>query len=481
MDQITQEILDVLQEINSIPRCSKHEERIANWLKEWSLSNGFNVRYDSVNNILITVPASKGYETAPVVVIQGHMDMVCEKDPASSHDFSKDPVDQYIDGDWLKARGTTLGADNGIAIAMALVLAKDKDLPHPPLELLFTVDEETGLTGANALMPDFVSGKILLNLDSEDEGVFIIGCAGGLNITIRIPLEYDTLPEGHIICRLAVNGLAGGHSGIDIHEKRANANKILAGCLEAVFTDLNVGLISMQGGSAHNAIPRQAEALIAIPPHEYEDALSIVREMEENTASEYQEMDPTLSIRLLEQGEINECPLIKSKLVGDIIALLKQLPHGVARMSEDVPGLVETSNNLATITTCDNHFVILSSQRSSTDLGLAEITKKIEDMSKSAGATVTHNGAYPAWQPDPDSSLLQRSKNVYLETFGEKAAIEIIHAGLECAVIGSKFRGMDMISFGPTIKNPHSPYEKLHIPSVSKVWQFLTALLASFS
>lgn len=481
MDKITQEILDVLQEINNIPRCSKHEERIANWLKEWSLSNGFNVRYDSVNNILITVPASKGYETAPVVVIQGHMDMVCEKDPASSHDFSKDPVDQYIDGDWLKARGTTLGADNGIAIAMALVLAKDKELSHPPLELLFTVDEETGLTGANALMPDFISGKILLNLDSEDEGVFIIGCAGGLNTTIRIPLEYETLPEGHVICRLAVSGLAGGHSGIDIKEKRANANKILAVCLEALITDLNIGLISMQGGSAHNAIPRQAEALIAVSPSEYEDALSIVRKIEEDTASEYQEMDPNLSIILLEQGEISERSLIKKELAGNIITLLDQLPHGVARMSEDVPGLVETSNNLATITTDDNHFVILSSQRSSTDLGLAEITKKIEDISKSEGATVIHNGAYPAWQPDLDSPLLQRSKNVYLETFGEKAAIEIIHAGLECAVIGSRFKGIDMISFGPTIKNPHSPYEKLYTPSVLKVCQFLTALLSSFS
>ncbi len=481
MDRITEEILGVLQGINSIPRCSKHEERIANWLKEWSLSNGFNVRYDGVNNILITVPASKGYETSPVVVIQGHMDMVCEKDPASSHDFSRDPIDQYIDGDWLKARGTTLGADNGIAIAMALVLAKNQEFPHPPLELLFTVDEETGLTGANALMPDFVSGKILLNLDSEDEGVFTIGCAGGLNTKISVPLEYDTLPDDHIICRLTVSGLAGGHSGIDIHEKRANANKILEGCLEALIKDVNIGLINMRGGSAHNAIPRQAEALIAVPLHEYEDALSIVREIEEDTASEYQEMDPNLSIRLLEQGEISERSLIKKEFAGNIITLLNQLPHGVARMSEDVPGLVETSNNLATITTDDNHLVILSSQRSSTDLGLAEITKKIEDMSKSAGATVIHNGGYPAWQPYLDSSLLKRSRDIYLETFGKEADIKVIHAGLECAVIGSRFKGMDMISFGPTIRNPHSPYEKLYIPSVLKVWQFLTALLSSFS
>ncbi|MDW7732094.1 MAG: aminoacyl-histidine dipeptidase [Methanolobus sp.] len=481
MDKVTQEILDVLKEMNSVPRCSGHEEMIANWLKEWALRNGLNVKFDSVNNVLISVPASPGYEKSPAVVIQGHMDMVCEKKPDSLHDFRKDPIDQYIDGEWLKARGTTLGADNGIALAMALVLARDKELPHPPLELLFTVDEETGLTGANELMPDFISGRILLNADSEDEGVFVIGCAGGLNTTMRMALEYTPVPEGRSICKLAVGGLAGGHSGVDIHEKRANANKLLAKALDTLISNFDMYVIYMEGGSAHNAIPRQAEALVAISPDDYENVLSVIRDIENDSRQEYIENDPGLSIGLAEQSGYDGSSSIEKELAERIVGLLMQLPNGVARVSEDVPGLVETSNNLAIIRIEDDDFVILSSQRSSTDAGLAEITKGIEDISVSAGATVLHNSGYPAWQPDLDSPLLQRCKEIYKNTFGEEASIEVIHAGLECAVIGSKYQGMDMISFGPTIKNPHSPDERLHIPSVLRVWKFLTALLSSFS
>ncbi|WP_406657675.1 aminoacyl-histidine dipeptidase [Methanolobus sp. ZRKC2] len=481
MDEVTQEILDVLKEINSVPRCSGHEERIANWLKEWSLDNDFNFKFDSVNNILISVPASEGYEKSPAIVIQGHMDMVCEKNPDSLHDFENDSIEQYIEGDWLRARGTTLGADNGIALAMALVIAKDKELPHPPLELLFTVDEETGLTGANELMPDFISGKILFNVDSEDEGVFVIGCAGGMNTIISISLKFTPVPEDYIVCKLAVDGLAGGHSGVDIHEKRANANKILAMVLDTLILNFDLYLIHMDGGSAHNAIPRQAEATIAVSPDDHENILSLTRDIEKDARLEYSENDPVLSIGLTEQTCKDEIFSINKDLSERIVSLLVQLPHGVAMMSEDVPGLVETSNNLATIKMEDNDLVILSSQRSSTDSGLAEITKEIEAISASSGANVLHNGGYPAWQPDLDSPLLQRCKGVYRDTFGEEASIEVIHAGLECAVIGSKFQEMDMISFGPTIKNPHSPAERLHVPSVLKVWKFLTALLASFS
>ncbi|MBN2109603.1 MAG: aminoacyl-histidine dipeptidase [Methanosarcinaceae archaeon] len=481
MDRVTQEILDRLREINSVPRCSGHEERISNWLKEWALENGLNVKFDSVNNVLISVPASEGYEGLPVVVIQGHMDMVCEKDPDSSHDFSRDPIEQYIDGEWLKARGTTLGADNGIALAMALVLAKDKDLPHPPLELLFTVDEETGLTGASELMQDFVSGRLLLNVDSEDEGVFVIGCAGGSNTVIRLLLEYTPVSRGHVTYILNVSGLAGGHSGVDIHEKRANAIKILAKVLDTLFLEFDMDIIDIEGGSAHNAIPRHAEALIAISPDEYENVISMIRDIERDMRSEFHENDPSLSIGLAEKTGNNKSLSLGKDIAKRMLGLLMQLPHGVAGMSEDVPGLVETSNNIATISIEDNDLVILTSQRSSKEQGLAEITRRIEDISGSAGATTLNNSAYPAWQPDPDSPLLQRCRDVYKDTFGEEAAIEVIHAGLECAVIGSKYQDMDMISFGPTIKNPHSPDERLHIPSVLKVWAFMTALLASFS
>ncbi len=490
MDMITQEILEVFEEINTIPRCSRQEENIANWLKEQALSAGLSFKFDSVNNVLISVPASKGYETSPVVVLQGHMDMVCEKTQVSSHDFSKDPIRHIVEGDWLGADGTTLGADNGIALAIGLVLARHREISHPPVELLFTVDEETGLTGANELMPDFIAGKILLNLDSEDEGEFIVGCAGGLNTTITLPLERTSFPADHRVCRLVVTGLAGGHSGVDIHEKRANANKLLATALSTLMDSICLLLLDISGGSAHNAIPRHAEALVIMPPEQYESAVSIVRRIEEVARKEYGEYDLSLSVTISMQDADENLQPVSQDMGREMVSLLEKLPSGVIRMSEDMPGLVQTSCNLATVRTeggrtaegnrGDLRFVIVTSQRSSVNSELRDITNTVASIAASVGADVVHSSGYPAWQPDPSSPLTRRCTDIYSGIFGKVPEVKVIHAGLECAVIGSKFPGMDMISFGPTIRNPHSPDEKLFIPSVLRVWEFLLAILASF-
>lgn len=480
MDETTERILTLFREISSVPRCSGNEERIAMWLKEWALSHGFSVKFDNVNNIVIGVPGSRGYKKLPAIVIQGHMDMVGEKTGECNHDFSTDPIVPVFDGDWMVADGTTLGADNGIALAIALALAEDKELSHPPLELLFTVDEETGLTGANALTPDFITGKILLNVDSEDEGIFTVGCAGGLNTTIRLQMGLSSIPGNHQFFKLAVDGLSGGHSGVDIHENRANANKLLAGALQVLADEMETMLLDIRGGSAHNAIPRYAEAIITIPSGYVGKAISLISKVQERMRSEYSEHEGAISIRLDETEIAAAKEAIDNRSTINAIGLLQSLPHGVASMSPATPGLVETSSNLATVKIENGELVIVSSQRSSFDVGLDDITEKIVSVSDEYGATCSHGSGYPAWQPDMASALLQQCNKIYSNVFGEYAKIEVIHAGLECAVIGSKYGDMDMISFGPTIKNPHSPDERLYIPSVRKVWDFTVALLASF-
>jgi aminoacyl-histidine dipeptidase len=484
MDDITEQIISHFREVSRIPRCSRNEGKIAMWLKKWALRHGFSVKFDSMNNIVIGVPGSKGCEYLPSIIIQGHMDMVCEKTQESNHDFSRDSIIPVVDDEWLRAQGTTLGADNGIAIALALALAEDKSLKHPPLELLFTVDEETGLTGANALTPDFISGDVLLNVDSEDEGIFTVGCAGGLNTTIKMPLRFSPLPDNMLTFSLVVDGLSGGHSGVDIYEGRANANKLIAGALSLIADRIDVRILDVSGGSAHNAIPRYAQAMVAAVTDNKEVILDMISDFESKMKSEYSEIENGIIIRVKAdssnlQKEITDS--IDSETTSQIIGLLQELPHGVTSMSPDIKGLVETSSNLATINIDDGELIIISSQRSSSDPGLSSLTSSIEKIAKKYGATYEHNSGYPAWQPDMSSPLLKRCMEVYSSVFDEKAKIEIIHAGLECAVIGSKFENMDMISFGPTIRNPHSPDECLHIPSIRKIWDFLIALLESFA
>ena len=471
----TRETLKWFSEISKIPRCSKKEELIVQWLVKWAEDNQFSYKLDKVKNIVIQVPATAGYEKAPIVVIQGHMDMVCEKTPESTHDFSKDPIELVYDGDWLKANGTTLGADNGIALAMARALALDKDTPHPPLELLFTVDEETGLTGANALEPGFINGRILINVDSEDEGVFTVGCAGGINTNLYLPLCFEPAPKQLSAFTLHAGGMKGGHSGIDIAKEKANAIKIICRVLENLNKTSPIHIADIRGGSAHNAIPRDCVVTFLAEGAKEEALKAKISEMQDMFRAEYKNVEPDLSLKL-------SAAEIPAKALGAaeserLIQFVRVIPHGVAAMSTDIDNLVETSNNLARIWVENNELHILSSQRSSVVSRLMALTHRIEDVAKLAGGRALSGDGYPPWQPNMDSPLLARSLKLYRELFNKEPVVEVIHAGLECGIIADRNPGMDMISIGPDLRYPHCPDEKVHIGAIGKVWDFMAVLL----
>ena len=482
MNDITRKVIDNLARINAIPRCSKKEEKIARWFADWAAERHFPTRRDEAGNLCIKIPATAGHEAAPTVIIQGHMDMVCEKTPDSRHDFDNDPIHLVWNGDWISADRTTLGADNGIALALALTLAEEPAVVHPPLELLFTVDEESGLLGAKNLDPGMVDGRILLNIDSEEEGVFTIGCAGGQETRIRLGLQCTTEPSDHRHFDLTISGLQGGHSGIDIHKPRASANVLMARALQAISRVAPIGIVTIKGGTVHNAIARDAAARITCAPPQLEGVQQVVAECRETFLNEYGAGESQLDVQLNEtttqtagDGALTAADTRKA------IALLLALPHGVTRMSADIEGLVETSNNLAAVALSGTCLEILSSQRSAVMTRLAEITTRIHAVADLAGAAATDENSYPAWEPSLDSALLQRCKAVYRDRFRRDPVVQTIHAGLECGLIGARKPGMDMISFGPTIENPHSPNEKLFVPSVVRVWDFIVHLFASYT
>lgn len=477
--QKNREVLNLFEQISAIPRCSGNENKISQWLQQWSKNNGFATNTDKSGNLVIKIPASTGYENSPTIVIQGHLDMVCEKIPDSEHNFNTDPIRVIYDGEWLKADKTTLGADNGIGIALALSLAEDQSIPHPLLELLFTVDEEKGLTGANALEPGFISGKILLNIDSEEEGTFTIGCAGGKSTKIKLPISFAPLMGPYQTYELGISGLQGGHSGLDINKNRGNAIKVLANILASINQTAGIRLISITGGTAVNAIPRNTEATFSCTPDKIPLLKKLVPELEKPIKAEYTASERALSLTLSNMVNTGKAALIQEDS-DKVIRLLNDLPNGVAEMSKKVKGLVETSNNLGIVNTKDNYLYITSNQRSSVMAKLDEITAQIEGIAAFAGASSESGNAYPAWQPDLNSPLLKRCKKVYKNIYKKNPTVEIIHAGLECGVIGAKYPDMDIISLGPTIKDPHSPEEKLHIPSVGRVLDFLAALLISY-
>ena len=481
MDPKTRKILDNFKAISAIPRCSGNEATISRWLQQWAAEKGFAVKSDPSGNLKITVAASQGYEKAPVIVLQGHMDMVCEKSPDSDHDFAKDPIRLAYEGDWLRAQKTTLGADNGIALALGMALVSDTGVEHPAIELLFTVDEESGLNGAKKLEAGFIQGKIFLNVDSETEGVFTVGCAGGRHTHIHKELALQKLPDSNELFKITVQGLKGGHSGIDINRQRANANKILGRALDHINAECDIRLVSIQGGTAHNAIPRDATATIACHPTRVKTLQDIIADFKHTVQSEYAAAEKNLSLSLLQLENSHESKTAFSAADTALtINLLLAIPHGAKDMSLNFENLVETSNNLATVNTEDSTLHILTSQRSSVISRLAEMTASVEATAALAGAATRYNNGYPPWQPDMDSVLLQRCKTLYKQLFNREPVIEDIHAGLECAIIGSKYAGMDMISLGPTIENPHSPDERLYIPSIDHVWTFLVALLKSY-
>lgn len=471
----TKETLKWFTEISKIPRCSKHEEKIVAWLIEWAKTNHLEYKLDKVKNIVITVPPTPGFENSPIVVIQGHMDMVCEKTPESTHDFSKDPIELVYDGEWLKAKGTTLGADNGIALAMAMALAVDKDTPHPALELLFTVDEETGLTGANSLEPGFIKGRILINVDSEDEGVFTVGCAGGINTNLYLPVCYEKTPSDLIALSIHAGGMRGGHSGIDIAQEKANAIKVMCRILEILHEVTPVRISDIIGGSAHNAIPRDCKATILIDPSKSENITAKIADLQSMFHTEYKNVEPDLNLTV-QKVDLPARSLGTAESMR-VIQFVRVIPHGVAAMSTDIDNLVETSNNLARISIVNDEVNILSSQRSSVVSRLHALTTRIEDVAKLAGGRAESSDGYPPWQPNMESPLLARSLALYTKLFNKEPKVEVIHAGLECGIIADRNEGMDMISIGPDLRYPHCPDEKVHIGAIGKVWDFMAALL----
>lgn len=481
MDHTTRMVIDCFKQISQIPRCSKQEQQISRWLQQWAKDRNLAAKSDAAGNLVIQVQATTGFEHAPVVVLQGHMDMVCEKSSGSNHDFSKDPIQLLTDGPWLTARETTLGADNGIAIALALALVDHPEVAHPPLELFFTVDEETGLTGATNMDPDLLTGRILINLDSEDEGVFIVGCAGGRDTVIQRTVGLSLLDSGMTLLGLSAHGMQGGHSGVDIAKHRANANKVMALLLSAGMIATPMRLVQLKGGSAKNVIPRSCEALVACTPDQVDVLERKLVSMAAVIKQDYQPTDPGLDIRIDRKGPVPaDCHGVTETDTAVIVNLLSALPNGPAEMDPAFPMRVQTSANLAMVAIQDATLAVTSSQRSSISSRLDVMSMAVEAAGRLAEARVHTGKGYPPWPMNPNSQLLKRCTAVYRELFKTDPVVQVMHAGLECGVIGDRCPGMDMISLGPTMENPHSPSERLYLPSVEKLWRLMKALLESF-
>jgi dipeptidase D len=473
-------VIEKFEQISSIPRCPGEERNFAKMLEQWSRANDLDFKQDRKGNVLIKVRASEGFENAPVIVLQGHLDMVCEKMPVARHNFKKDALKLQTDGEWLTAAGTTLGADNGIAIALCMALVEDTRVPHPPLELLFTVEEEIGLKGAAELQPAFIKGKIFINLDSEGEGILTIGSAGGSVTLITLPADTSKLPPEFGVFNLKVSGLVGGHSGLDIHRKRGNAIKIMTGALDTLNKTSPIRLVTLKGGSKVNAIPQNALASFAFDSGVFDKFIEIVKAYAQQIRKEYRSAESDVSITLTAADGKKPAKTVNAADTRRIIHLLNALPNGVAAMSSEFEGNVETSNNIGLASFRKSTFVVLSLERSAVMKNIEGLQSQIQSVARKSGAKAKVVDAWPAWEPNRDSVLLRRSKQVYLSTFGRAPKIAVVHGGLECSVIGAKIPDMDMIAIGPTIENAHSANERLHIPSVGNLWRFLTALLASY-
>ncbi|MGB9771822.1 MAG: aminoacyl-histidine dipeptidase [Candidatus Kapaibacteriota bacterium] len=468
-------VWDIFEEITQVPRPSKREEKIVAYVIEFAKKNGLEYRQDKLGNVVIKKPATPGMENRKGVVLQGHLDMVCEKNADVEHDFLNDPIKPYVDGDWVKAKGTTLGADNGIGVAMALAVLASKDVAHPNLEVLLTLDEETGLTGAQQLATDLLENKILINLDSEEEGVFIIGCAGGLNTSGRFYYDAEPVPSNHIAYKISLKGLKGGHSGLEINDGRGNAIKLMNRFLWSLSKSVDFRLSDFNGGNAHNAIPREAFATITFNQKNETKFHSFADNFRQILLKEWKSKEPEINL-IYERVELPDFVLSR-EIQKKLFSGLYVLPHGVIRFSPDVKGLVQTSTNLAVIKTSSNEIFVLTSQRSSIETEKFDIANQVKLSFELAGALPYQGEGYPSWQPNVNSPILQVAKQTYAKMFGVDPKIEVIHAGLECGLIGEKYPGMDMISFGPNLKDVHSPAEKVQISSVNNIWKFLLEVL----
>lgn len=465
------------EQLSRIPRCSKHEAAIGEFVMTTARRLSLPVQQDSVGNVLVRKPASPGRERAASLCLQGHLDMVCEQSPAVSHDFSKDPIELVRQGNVLTAKGTTLGADNGIAVATNLAIMDDRSLEHGPLELLFTVDEETGMTGAHNLQPGFVQSRTLLNLDSEEEGALYVGCAGGKDTIGTWPAEFEDAPRAFVPVEIAVAGLRGGHSGLEIDKGRANALKLLARVIQALAND-GARLSSIEGGNKRNAIPRDARARLYV-----EDArrtAASVDGWQTTLRAEFSQVEPDVRVTAT-PATSSASRVLPARRQTQITQALLALPHGVIKMSADIPTLVETSTNVAVVSTRGDAVTLETSQRSSVASALDEIVNTVSVVLELAGARVAHTDGYPGWTPNLESPILRTARETYKALYRREPEVKAVHAGLECGVIGERYPGIDMVSFGPTLEGVHSPDEKIHLDSVQRFWDFLVALLARCS
>jgi dipeptidase D len=460
----------------SIPRASTKEAAVREYVRGVAVNLGLPTQQDSAGNLIVRKPAHQGREGAAMTLLQGHLDMVCEKNEGTAHNFDTDAIKVVRDGDWLKADGTTLGADNGVGVAAALAVMESTDIPHGPLEFAFTIDEETGLTGASLFQPGLLKSKYFLNLDTEEEGDLCIGCAGGVNTTMRRKVKL--LPfGGSAAYRVKVTGLHGGHSGVDIHLGRGNALRVMGTVLQELLDRLPVQLAQVNGGSAHNAIPREAVAVITLDASREKELRSLIASVEASHKTELGAFDPDLQV-LVEPTE-RPAKIMDAADAKSIAALLVSLPHGILAMSPDVPGLVQTSTNLATVNTKGDVVEVITSQRSAIATSKDAAAARVATVARLAGFEPEHTGSYPGWKPEPNNDLVRKLQDVHQKLFGQPAKLMAMHAGLECGVIGEKYPGMQLISFGPTIQHPHSPNERVQISSVQHFWEFLKVALES--
>lgn len=461
--------------LTQIPRPSKKEGKVVEFIEKFGNDLGLETIKDDVGNVIIKKPATSGYENKKPVVLQGHLDMVPQSD--KDFDFENQPIEAYVDGEWVTAEGTTLGADNGIGVAAALTVLQSDDLEHGPIEALFTVDEETGMTGASSLKSGLLDADILINMDSEDEGELYIGCAGGLETNARFYYKKETLPADTSAYKVVVKGLKGGHSGLDIQLQRGNANKILNRILWYGTERLDVRIAGMNSGSLRNAIPREGEAIVVVPNSQYGEFREYVNDVTESVKNELSQVDPDVKVEL-NQTDIPDY-IIDKKTQDNLVRALYGCPHGVMRMSDAMEGLVETSTNLAVVKSDDGVVFVQTLQRSSVDTAKEDLGNMIRSVFELGGAEVLHEGSYPGWKPNPDSPILKTMKEVYNKKFGKVPEVKAIHAGLETGIISQAYPHLDMISFGPTISYPHSPGEKVNTETVKKFWDFLLETLKS--
>jgi dipeptidase D len=462
-------------DLNEVPRPSKKEERVIAFMRKFGEDLGLETTVDSAGNVVIKKPASPGREDRPTVVLQSHLDMVHQKNADTNFDFSSEGIRSYVDGDWVKAEGTTLGADNGIGVASIMTILQSSDIPHPPIEALFTIDEETGMTGAKGLAEDVLTGTVLLNLDSEEDDELTIGCAGGIDTNTRYAYKEEAPPSDCVAYEIKVRGLKGGHSGIDIHLGRGNANKLMNRLLYQTTHPFGLRIASIDGGSLRNAIPRESTAVVCVPAAQQQAFEQEIASRKAAIKAEFQSIEPDMAIEL-GSAEV-PAKVMQAEDQEEVLNVLYAVPNGVFRMTPGIPGLVETSSSLARVIVKDGEFITQSLQRSSIESGKMDIAYSIRAPFELIGAEVVNDGSYPGWAPNPESDVLKVMEKLYADLFGAKPKVAACHAGLECGIISEHYPGLDMISFGPTIRHPHSPDEKVNIASVTKFWTYLTKAL----